>query len=328
MIRTSDARTYRLHDVRIAVEAPGTGVAEAAGALLALLRAEPDDDARADLRLTFAATMGQVPEGAEFVGRHERGVEVLEAAPALYLRLGATVVVARPEDGTATFHLGPSKPADGAAQHGPLLDLLLLCLLVLLRPRGLYLLHAACLVCDGAGLLVSAHSGSGKSTLATALASAGWSFLSDDLLLLRATPGGVEALGLGLHFRLLPDTLDRFPGLVARSAGFAADKHHLEADELFPDQYTPRCLPRVLVIPEIAALPTSEVHPLPASAALMHLLGQTTFLSRDRRLAAAHLDTLRRLALQVRPYRLRAGRDLYEHPDRAARLLAPLMTAS
>ncbi len=60
--------------------------------------------------------------------------------------------------------------------------------MVALRRCGLFELHAAGVVEPetGGGFLVVGPSGSGKSTLATQLASAGWRYLSDDALLLRA----------------------------------------------------------------------------------------------------------------------------------------------
>ncbi len=69
--------------------------------------------------------------------------------------------------------------------------------------------------------------------------------------------GRVEALGLGRHFRLIPDALGRFPDLAARITATETftDKHHLDVDALFPGRFTPRVAPRVLVIPEIADRP-------------------------------------------------------------------------
>lgn len=45
---------------------------------------------------------------------------------------------------------------------------------------GVAILHCACVVKEGQGILLAGNSGSGKSTLAVAMARAGFDFLSDD----------------------------------------------------------------------------------------------------------------------------------------------------
>ncbi|WP_456426715.1 hypothetical protein [Rhodocaloribacter sp.] len=326
--RPAFLRTYDLHGLRLALHAaPSLG--EPLDAFLRALRAVPVEDEDApDVRLVFESGAGAIPEDAEALGMHERGVEAFEAGDRIFLRYGASVAALDPRAGTASARIDPNL-TDEDTRRGLLFDFLILSLLALLRPHGLYLLHAACLVRGGAGLLLSARSGSGKSTLAMSLVHEGWRYLSDDILLLRERDGVVEALGMGRHFRLIPDALERFPDLAARITATETftDKHHLDVDALFPGRYTPHTVPRVLVIPEIADRPVSELSPLPPSAALLHMLGQTTFLARDARLADRHLATLRTLALQMKTYRLKAGRDLYDEPARASDLLAPLLDA-
>jgi hypothetical protein len=65
----------------------------------------------------------------------------------------------------------------------------------LLRPLGLYSLHAAGVVSTtGAGILMVGGSGSGKLTLALDLLGRGWGYLSDDAIMLRMRTATVEAL--------------------------------------------------------------------------------------------------------------------------------------
>jgi hypothetical protein len=67
----------------------------------------------------------------------------------------------------------------------------------LLRPLGLFSLHAASLLTpDGVGVLIVGRSGSGKSTLTLGLIRKGWGYLSDDAVLLRNGSEAVEALAL------------------------------------------------------------------------------------------------------------------------------------
>ena len=64
-----------------------------------------------------------------------------------------------------------------------------------LRRRGLFELHSGAVIDpeSGQGLLIIGPSGSGKSTLTVQLAAAGWSFLTDDVLVLDSDGAQVKA---------------------------------------------------------------------------------------------------------------------------------------
>src|SRR6185503_4873027 len=73
-----------------------------------------------------------------------------------------------------------------------------------LRRFGLFELHAGGVSLPGsdAGVLIIGPSGSGKSTLTLQLATAGWSYLSDDELLLSLNKDTIEARGFRSFFAL------------------------------------------------------------------------------------------------------------------------------
>ena len=77
-----------------------------------------------------------------------------------------------------------------------------------LRRRRLFELHSGALVHpeSGRGLLIIGPSGSGKSTLTVHLAAAGWSFLTDDVLLLSQESDRVKAWPLRRCFAITSDT--------------------------------------------------------------------------------------------------------------------------
>jgi hypothetical protein len=81
--------------------------------------------------------------------------------------------------------------------------------------------HAACLGHRAGGILLTGYSGTGKSTLTISLAKRGYSLLSDDWTYLSAddtrTGGGsgVEAWGIPVPVKLLPDARRFFPELQA-----------------------------------------------------------------------------------------------------------------
>jgi hypothetical protein len=70
-------------------------------------------------------------------------------------------------------------------------EFLMLSLLWLLRQHGIYALHANGLVKES-GILFVGGSGSGKSTSSLSLIRQGWSYLSDDVILLRNSLDGIE----------------------------------------------------------------------------------------------------------------------------------------
>lgn len=83
---------------------------------------------------------------------------------------------------------------------------------------GTVAVHSACLVYEGQGLLISGYSGVGKSTLAVALARRGLSLLSDDWTYVSSRQGSLEAWGLPVPVKLLPDAVRFFPELAGLSS--------------------------------------------------------------------------------------------------------------
>ncbi len=318
--------TYRLHDFTLTVQAETAALGEMLAQLLDYLRATPTQVTRgADLTIEVTTLARVVPSDAERMGVHEREIELLAHGPHQYLRYGEVVAQLDPATGHARLCWQPP-PLDPGAEIGLLFDMLALSLLVLLRPRGQYLLHAASVVHGGKGYLISGVSGSGKSTLALNLVRAGWPYLSDDMVLLGMAGGVVQARPLGRHFRLTSETLAQMPDLAAGLAAqpTAFDKGYLDVDTAFPNQYCPQVSPGILLLPELIDDDTSALEPLRATDILLHLLGQTTMLSADAKQAQGYLAVVQQLARQVRGYRLYAGRDLL-NPERAAALLAPLV---
>ena len=184
----------------------------------------------------------------------------------------------------------------------------------LLRARGLFALHAATIVSPGgAGVIVAGASGSGKSTLAIGLIRSGWSFLSDDAVLLRHTPAAVDALALRVPFSIDSDASGRYAdlrlGAAARGQKRRADLHATHAS-----QYRARCTPCVLVFPHIIRAPRSSLQPLTRAATLGRLLEHSGPVLFDRRTMSEHLATLRDLAVQAPAYDLCAGADVHADP--------------
>jgi len=236
-------------------------------------------------------------------------------------------------EGTSLLHLQPAQ-GQGIAQlvpafvHQPLLlrqQFWALGLLKLLRPLGLYGLHAAGIAAyPDLGILLVGGSGSGKSTLTIGLIRQGWGYLSDDALLLRQQPQGVEALAFRKPFSIDADVATAYADLPLGEAGehpSGKRKRRVDIQDVYAGQYRSRCHPVVLLFPSIVAAAQSTLCPLDRPQALGYLLTHSGPHLFDRRTMAQHVETLKHLVQQTTPYALSAGRDLYAQPGRLVHLL-------
>ena len=165
-------------------------------------RSFPCLPSRAAVSATYRA-LADAPLGLPVQAREVFRVEGLsghECGDHFYLTEGTSLLHLQRSQGQGTAQLVPA-----FAQQPQLLrhQFWAVGLVKLLRPLGLYGLHAAGLVTppDG-GMLLVGGSGSGKSTLTIGLVRQGCGYLSDDALLLRPQPEGVEALAFRKPFSI------------------------------------------------------------------------------------------------------------------------------
>jgi hypothetical protein len=204
-------------------------------------------------------------------------------------------------------------------------------LLKLLRSTGMYSLHAAGLVPphhdDSRGWLIVARCGGGKSTLTLGLVMAGWRFLSDDAVLLRRSPAGIEALALRTGFYVNSGEELHYPGITATSAvpdQSGGMRRRLEVRTALPAQYVPSCRPEILLFSHIGPDRETFVAPLPRERTLPLLLEAGGPQLLDRRDSAGQLAVIVDLARQARSYEVSAGPDLKRDPLRVIDLLQNL----
>ena len=100
-------------------------------------------------------------------------------------------------------------------------------------------------------MLIIGPSGSGKSTLALQLAQAGWSYLSDDELLLSLVDGVVEARG--------------FRSFFAMSEAGARFKHCFEPEAVLGSKRTSTLCPVVCFLLDLNGESRSEIERIDAS---------------------------------------------------------------
>lgn len=197
-----------------------------------------------------------------------------------------------------------------------------------LRRADLFELHSGCVVSpDGkCSVLLCGPSGSGKSTLALQLAAAGWSYLSDDIVLLKVVEDAVTATGFRKFFALTHDTVERC-GVTTVSAQLASAFEHEQQkvsfvpEKVFPAGSISECRPNVLMLTRIVNSPTSRTRELNATEAMLHLIRLAPWSCYDRAVAPSFLELLATLVKQTTCLELLAGADLLGDPEFTARFL-------
>ena len=182
-----------------------------------------------------------------------------------------------------------------------------------LRRFGLFELHSAGVVHPGSGqgVLIIGPSGSGKSTLALRLTMAGWSYLSDDELLLGLVNGEVEARGFRSFFAVSEQVNSCF-------------KTCFEPELVLGSQRETSATPGVLLFTSLSGEPESRLKPLSQAEAMTRLLRACPWATYDSAVAGGYLEILSRLSRQTNAFDLFAGRDLLA-PGVAAELFSGLM---
>ena len=202
-------------------------------------------------------------------------------------------------------------------------EFFLLSFLMLLRPHGLFGLHANGVVKENVGCLIVGNSGQGKTTLTLGLIQAGWRYLSDDALMLRNTLDYVEALAFRRGFSCTRDTANFFPELKgATDALFSAnDKKLVDIEALYPDGFTNYCQPRMLVFPRIIGAAHTQLIPMDETQAITALIQQSPGIMVERMTVKQQLATLNQLVQQSCSYQILMGADVYQTPEAVSDLL-------
>lgn len=324
--------TYRLHDLTIAVEPRAPGLGEPLRWLLPSLSFVPADSAAPEegaptLRLSVDRFNGRdpvIPRQAREILRTGGGPEP-KADEESYLTLGRSVFHLRPAQSAGTVTLAPCFAEQSALDRA---NFWICGVLKLLRPHGVYSLHAAALVAPKQqGVLIVAPSSSGKSTLTIGLIRAGWGYLSDDAVLLCHRLGRIEVLALRKDFFVDADAAGRYPDLPLGKAepdSTGGERCPINMQKAFPGQYVSHCIPRLLLFPRIVARERSCLRPLDRIAALGRLLDESGPALFDRATMDQHLAVIKGLVQQAACFEIESGRDLYQNPAGLADLLAEL----
>jgi ABC-type cobalamin/Fe3+-siderophores transport system ATPase subunit len=196
-----------------------------------------------------------------------------------------------------------------------------------LRRRGLFELHSGAVIepASSKGVLIIGPSGSGKSTLTVQLASAGWPFLTDDVLILSANDERVTAWPLRRCFAITDETLASSEFLRRRTSNAQLKGQRDEKKQFLPHEvfgkFSEHCVPRTLIFSQLSGEEGSQVSALSPGETMTRLIRMNPWSCYDQTTAANHLAVLSALVRQARGYAVYAGRDLLK-VNIAAQLIA------
>jgi hypothetical protein len=212
-----------------------------------------------------------------------------------------------PGSGTARFSvLEPEIDNLWIASH----LLFTICLVEILKRRGLYSLHAGGFSANGKCLLVPGTSGAGKSTLTVASLRANFDYMSDDMVFLIDRPDGFRVLAFPEEVDVSDQTAGFFPELsfLLRSPKRCGwRKRQIHPIQVYGAKVAPEARAAAVVIPRIAEAETSVVTRMDPDEALLEMVPNV--LLTEASSCRAHLDALKGLVTSTPCYRLETGRD-------------------
>ena len=327
--RPALAETYEIAGRLLLVDTPSATISAATERVLSMLRLSrkgADTTVLPDAVLTLTSAKFNLPSTVEISAVTEEAV-YYQDGDSYFVRLGDSVISA---DLSATVKASLAKDLDCQSllfgrvlSHG---------LATALRRAGAFELHCAAVIEPEttATVLIVGPSGSGKSTLALHLAACGWSFSTDDVVLLTAANGRVEAHGLREFFAITTDTilhsgLSQLGSLMDGQATDSALKVRLHPQDIFFSKMIEKCVPGVLVFPQHTGQSRSRVQPLKQSETMKRLLRMCPGAAVDRPVAAQFLRVLELLTRQCKAFDLLAGTDLLSDPKYTAAFLASVI---
>jgi len=174
----------------------------------------------------------------------------------------------------------------------------------LLKLHGIYLMHAACLVKDGRGILFAGRSGVGKTTLAIGLLTMGWQMVSDDEIFLMSNPELI-AYGGPERAKVSWPTWRRFSYYLGDQNRFNG-KRIIHLGDHFPKQVIDRhSVSAVCFVGQSDRVMIKSLDPMDAYRRLLSV----AFLTSEPALTRQNSDFLYRFSRDIPAYRLHAGLD-------------------
>lgn len=172
---------------------------------------------------------------------------------------------------------------------------------LLLRQRGLLVLHASCVAINGMAVAFLGHSGYGKSTLANAFYQQGYRLLTDDVMALKVDDDKPIVFPAYPHVRLLPDAATSL-GYEFKELGLIFDGSP-KRNNLLKKQFSQQPLPlKHIFILEKIAHTRNQVKSIPAQQAFVEIIrhSRVTNLLQNTDFVSSHLHQCTQLASKVK----------------------------
>ena len=185
-----------------------------------------------------------------------------------------------------------------------------ICLIEMLKRRGLYSLHAGGLSANGKCILIPGTSGAGKSTLTVASLRAHFDYMSDDMVFLVDRPDGFRVLAFPEAVDVSDQTASFFPELsfLLRSPKRCGwRKRQMHPTQVYGAKVAPEARTAAVVIPRISEAEISVVTRMDPDEALLEMVPNV--LLTEASSCRAHLGALSKLVTSTPCYRLDTGRD-------------------
>jgi len=194
------------------------------------------------------------------------------------------------------------------------------------KDRDVQAIHSGLVARNGGGVLIGGPGGSGKSTTALSCLLAGFEYMADDYVGLRAMPDGTfEGHSLFCSTHLEPEHLKRFPqlhrfaipGRLPRE-----DKSLVMLSDVCPGGLSRKTRIRAVALPRVMDQPKTVVRPATKVEALLRLAPSSLLMLPFAGIAAQEFEKLGHFLQSVPTYWLELGRDMGEIPLRIGEILA------
>lgn len=187
----------------------------------------------------------------------------------------------------------------------------------ILKYRGLYFLHGACVRGNGKAYLFSGRSRAGKTTAAFNLVRRGFQFVSDDSLFLFERDGEMVVSPYYTHFHVDANVVSRCPEICRarklKDRDRGAARVQVNMSEFYGNSFVSSLRPDFVIFPQIVSDGPSFFSAVNQMNVYQRLLKQT-ILAVDNQVARKQLKGLERLARQTRGFDLFTGPDIYGDP--------------
>jgi hypothetical protein len=193
------------------------------------------------------------------------------------------------------------------------------------KDRDVQAIHAGLVARGDDGVLLGGPGGSGKSTTALACFTAGFRYLADDHVGVRALPdGGFVGHSLYCSTHLEPAQLKHFPDLRPLAIPGTLpreDKCLMLLSDLRQGELARKARIRAVALPRVVDSDNTSIRPASTVASMLRLAPSSLRMLLHVGAAAGAFDQLGRFLESVPTYWLELGRDLVEIPKRVEEIL-------